>query len=122
MKKELLFGIGGFLAVLFIGYMILMFSASSDAIKVDGHDAIRIAWAHTGYKVALIVGAIVCFIITGVAIKKQIYGVQVLLVAGLCAVIFGCCLFILPVNIKTDPISGGATTEEIQYLRTRGLK
>lgn len=120
--KEIGIVLLGFIAVMTLGLFILKISDSSDNIKVDGMDALRIAAAHTGYWIWICSAAFVCIVAGVIAYRKQIYGGKVVIIGLLMAVLMALVIFTKPVNIKTDPKSSGITTEEIEYLKTKGLK
>lgn len=122
MKKEVLYSIAAFLAVMLIAFLILMFSASSDDIKVNGIDALGIALQHTGYIIALIVGMIISVIAILWGVWKDLEAGQSVILGLLTAVVFALLFLSKPVSIKTDPKSAGITTEEINYLKSKGLK
>lgn len=120
--KQAFIGIGIFLTVLAIGYMILIFGASSDNVHVDGHDAVKIAFHHTGYVVAIFFAIAVCIATFIMAWRNDWYGAKLKFAIIGCALLLTFCIFAKPVNIKTDPISSGITTDEINYLKSKGLK
>ena len=122
MKKEILFAILGFFAFLLFGYLALAISDSSDDIKVDGRDALKIASAHFGYWLWIILAIIASAAIIIYGIKKDWYGPKIVIAGLFCGLIIAFALFTYPVNIKTDPKSAGITTPEIEYLKTKGLK
>lgn len=120
--KDFIKAVGGFLAILTIGYLILIFSDSSDNIKVDGHDAVKIAWHHLGYVISVAIAAAVSVAVAVIGIEKQLHGGSAVLAGLLTGLFFALMVFTKPVNIKTDPISSGITTEEINYLKSKGLQ
>jgi drug/metabolite transporter (DMT)-like permease len=122
MKKETMYAIGSFLSVLLIGYLILMFSPSSDNVQVDGKDAINIAFAHTGYKIALAIGALVSIGVYIFCSKRELDTPAIVIASLLTGLFLAIMVFYFPVNIKTDPVSSGITTKEINHLYSKGLK
>lgn len=122
MKKEILFAVLGFFAFILFGYLALVFSASSDDIKVDGSDALKIASAHFGYWLWIILTIIASAAIIIYGVKKDWYGPKVVITGLAIGLVLAFVLFTYPVNIKTDPKSAGITTPEIEYLKTKGLK
>jgi len=100
----------------------LAISESSDDIKVDGSDAISIAFDHYWYKFWIVIALVVSAFITIYGFLKNWYGPKVIIAGLFMGLILAFALFTLPVNIKTDPKSAGITTPEIEYLKTKGLK
>lgn len=120
--KDLFKAVGGFLTILLIGYLILIFSASSDNVKVSGFDALTIAFNHTGYIVAWVIAVVVSIAVIVLGKLWDWSGNQVVIAGVLTGLFFALMIFTKPVNIKTDPKSAGITTEEINYLKTKGLQ
>lgn len=120
--KDLIKAAAGFFAILAIGYLFLLFSASSDNIKVDGRDAVKIAFQHTGYAIAWVVAVVIVIAAIVIGFEAKLSGNKVVIVGVLVGLLFALLIFTKPVNIKTDPKSAGITTEEIDYLKSKGLQ
>ena len=120
--KDLLKAAAGFFTILAISYLILLFSASSDNIKVDGRDAVKIAFNHGGYIVAWAIALAVTAAVIVLGVKLDWSGNKVVIAGVATGLLFALMIFTKPVQIKTDPKSANITTEEIDYLKTKGLQ
>lgn len=120
--KDLIKAAAGFFTILLAGFLFLLFSDSSDNIKVDGRDAIGIAMQHSGYVWACIIGLLLVIASVIAGIRFDLSGTKAALAGVLTGLVFALLVLTKPVNIKTDPKSAGITTEEINYLKSKGLQ
>lgn len=118
--KQLFIAIAAFILVIFISLQILTHGVGDNGVK--GSDALTIATHHTGYWVFLAITLLLDIAAIVIAFKKDFKEFQIVGVGLFVVVLTTLAVFYLPVNIKTDPISSGITTEEINYLKEKGLK
>lgn len=119
MKKEILIPAIIVLAIILLSFIIFISTGDSG---VNGMDAFALAAKRGGYWL-WIVGVIAAGIATILFAKRQdVTGIGINFIAA--AIVAALCLaiFLFPASIKTDPISSGITTEEINTLRANQLK
>jgi cell division protein FtsW (lipid II flippase) len=110
----------GFLLFLVLGIAILFTADGGNG--VSGSDAFKIATSHTGYWIWLLSSLVIAVIALYYAKVADLEAKPFKWIIACIAVFVTLCVFYFPVNIKTDPISSGITTEEINYLKVKGLK
>jgi hypothetical protein len=107
---------------IFFGVMAISFGIyiiDDGGAGVSGSDAFMLVSNHARYW-SFIAGALVAAaLIIYLAVRFDFYNGWLFLVV---AVMVACSIFIMPIKFKIDPVSSGATTEEINYLKTKGLK
>lgn len=117
--KSNLVGIIG-VAVVIIGALLILAFSGNDAIS--GKDALMIAASQFWYWAWVIITIAGSVIVAVIAIKCDMTGMGVQLLCVVLAAIIAVAVVGKPANIKADPIGSGASTEQINYLRGKGLK
>lgn len=117
--KPYLIGIIGVPAVIIISMLILAFTGNE---TVSGTDAINIAASQPGYWITIAMVIITSAATIFFAIKKDVTGMGIQLLCVVIAAAIALAVVGRPANIKADPIGSGATTEQINYLREKGMK
>ena len=122
MKKSTVALIGSGIVLASIVLFLSFFLTASD-VGVSGADALRISFHSIGYVIPVILGLLVSAGIMYIGVKndwqEDMKGVGALVAI---VVIIWTTAFTKPANVKTDPIGSSISTEDINYLRTKGYK
>ena len=122
MKKTTVALIGSGIVLASIVLFLSFFLTASD-VGILGIDALKVSFHSIGYIIPVILGLLASVGIMYVGVKnnwqEDMKGVGALLAI---VVIIWTTAFIKPVNVKTDPIGSSISTQDINYLRTKGYK
>lgn len=118
MRKEILISVAVFLAVVLLSMSIFYFTTDT----VSGAIAFELATNHPLYWIGIVSAVAGSGLSIYLAIRFNVTGIAVNFIAAGIAIALCVSIFMFPGKIKTDPISSGISTEEINYLRENGLK
>lgn len=123
--KGLLYWFGYTVVLSVIAWFILSGTDTTGVrYKVSGVDAMKIAASRPLYWVFIIAMAVVNYFAVKKVIsmiKEEEHAFAIHGLAFIVSLLLIATVFIAPANIKADPIGSGATTEQIEYLRSKGM-
>lgn len=124
MNKALLYCLGYIALISIVAFFILSGTDKDVRYVVSGWDAFAIAASRPLYWVFIVAGIIAIVFAVRQAnkmIKAESHAAGIHALLGIAALIFVATIFKAPADIKADPIGAGATTKQIEYLRSKGM-
>lgn len=123
MNKALLYWIAYNVVILTLsGFILAGAEPSRQFPNMTGMDAFNIAATRVGYWIPIIIGFAVSIGLIIYAIRSKMTHAGALhFIAFVPALAIALLVYIPVAQIKADPIGHAATTEQIEYLRSKGM-